>query len=183
VAEDRPLVEQLLDLALYAPIGAALTAADHVPALVAKGRSLLEGRVTLARMVGRMAVGTARRRLDDAVSRPDPARRARDPREEGDATAPPRETRASERDATHDRGPRPSGSPRAAPPASVTVPAAGDLAIPGYDALAASQVVQRLTSLSLPELDAVRRYEEATRSRRTILGRVAQLQSDLGARS
>jgi hypothetical protein len=49
------------------------------------------------------------------------------------------------------------------------------LAIPGYDSLAASQVVQRLESLSREELEDVRRYEQATRARRTILGRVNQL--------
>jgi hypothetical protein len=50
------------------------------------------------------------------------------------------------------------------------------LAIPGYDSLSASQVVQRLTSLSRPELDAVRHYEASTRGRRTILARISQLQ-------
>jgi hypothetical protein len=55
-------------------------------------------------------------------------------------------------------------------------PVSGDLAIPGYDSLSASQVVQRLASLSPAELDAVRRYEAANRGRRTILARVTQLQ-------
>ena len=50
------------------------------------------------------------------------------------------------------------------------------LAIPGYDSLSASQVVQRLASLGPDELDAVGRYEAAGRGRRTILARVAQLQ-------
>lgn len=54
---------------------------------------------------------------------------------------------------------------------------ASDLAIPGYDALAASQVVQRLAGLVEGELEAVRCYEQGTRARRTILSRIAQLQS------
>jgi hypothetical protein len=58
------------------------------------------------------------------------------------------------------------------------VPAAASLAIPGYDTLAASQVVQRLSSLRPGELDAIRRYELATRGRRTILHRIAQLAAD-----
>jgi hypothetical protein len=57
-------------------------------------------------------------------------------------------------------------------------PSADGLAIPGYDSLSASQVVQRLGGLSGAELEAVRRYEGATRGRRTILSKVAQLQSD-----
>ena len=64
-----------------------------------------------------------------------------------------------------DRGPRPD--PNA-------------LAIPGYDSLSASQVVQRLTGLSRPELEAVHAYEEAGRGRKTILTRVAQLQAAPG---
>ena len=55
-------------------------------------------------------------------------------------------------------------------------PGSGDLAIPGYDSLSASQVVQRLASLSAAELQAVGAYEASTRGRRTILARVAQLQ-------
>jgi hypothetical protein len=57
-------------------------------------------------------------------------------------------------------------------------PAVSSLAIPGYDTLAASQVVQRLSSLRSDELDAIRQYEIATRGRRTILHRIAQLAAD-----
>jgi len=49
------------------------------------------------------------------------------------------------------------------------------LAIPGYDSLSASQVVQRLEGLSPPELEEVRAYEASHRQRRTILHRVEQL--------
>jgi hypothetical protein len=56
-------------------------------------------------------------------------------------------------------------------------PPGQDLAIPGYDALSASQVVQRLDGLSAGELEEVRAYELATRGRRTILNKIAQLQS------
>lgn len=57
-------------------------------------------------------------------------------------------------------------------------PAVGELAIPGYDSLAASQVVPRLTTLSTPELDAIGAYEASHRGRRTILNRVTQLRAD-----
>jgi hypothetical protein len=57
------------------------------------------------------------------------------------------------------------------------------LPIPGYDTLAASQVVQRLGSLRPEELELVRRYEVATRGRRTILHRIGQLSSDDGRAS
>ena len=53
--------------------------------------------------------------------------------------------------------------------------AGDDLPIPGYDALSASQVVERLIGLSGGELEVVRTYEAAHRNRRTILGKIEQL--------
>ena len=50
-----------------------------------------------------------------------------------------------------------------------------ELPIPGYDALSASQVVERLTGLAPDELDAVHAYEASHRQRRTILGKIEQL--------
>jgi hypothetical protein len=63
----------------------------------------------------------------------------------------------------------------AAPPAQ-DAPDVATLAIPGYDSLAASQVVARLEGLTTAELEQVRRYEQANRNRRTVLGKVAQLE-------
>ena len=64
------------------------------------------------------------------------------------------------------------------PPAAVTpapAPPAPSLAIPGYDQLSASQVVERLDGLTKGELDAVREYEVTHRGRSTILGKITQL--------
>lgn len=79
------------------------------------------------------------------------------------------------------------GVPGAASPGASAAPAPGPsaapasgpegLAIPGYDSLSASQVVQRLAGLSQDELDAVGSYEAAHRARRTILTRVNQLKA------
>jgi hypothetical protein len=55
------------------------------------------------------------------------------------------------------------------------VPPVSTLAIPGFDTLSASQVVQRLDGLNRAELVSVRAYEASTRGRRTILSRVDQL--------
>ncbi len=51
------------------------------------------------------------------------------------------------------------------------------LAIPDYDGLSASHVVNRLAGLAAAELEAVRLYELANRGRKTILSKVAQLQA------
>jgi hypothetical protein len=53
--------------------------------------------------------------------------------------------------------------------------ASDDLPIPGYDALSASQVVERLIGLTAGELEVVRTYETTHRNRRTILGKIEQL--------
>jgi hypothetical protein len=53
--------------------------------------------------------------------------------------------------------------------------AAGQLPIPGYDSLSASQVVERLAGLDADDLEAVRRYEAEHRNRRTIIGKIEQL--------
>jgi hypothetical protein len=55
------------------------------------------------------------------------------------------------------------------------IPTVSTLSIPGFDALSASQVVQRLDGLNRSELVSVRAYEASTRGRRTILSRVDQL--------
>ena len=54
---------------------------------------------------------------------------------------------------------------------------AASLPISDYDSLAASQVVARLEALGPDDLTAIGTYEAATRGRRTILGKVHQLQA------
>lgn len=72
-------------------------------------------------------------------------------------------------DASAAGGTGPSPTPEA------EVPDMGELAVPDYDALSASQVVPRLATLAPEELEAVRRYERAHRNRQTILNKVNQL--------
>jgi hypothetical protein len=75
----------------------------------------------------------------------------------------------------------PGAAPTAAPWHAVgsgqvdDTPARDELPIPGYDALSASQVVERLAGLGPEELDAVAAYEARHRQRRTILGKIEQL--------
>lgn len=149
--EERPFIEELLDVAVYAPVGLALTVAEDFAGLIDKGRRRIGSQVGVARFVGRFAMRNVRRRLDDLLQ---PS--------EGEATVtvlhPPHVVEAEAEVA----------------PAATSTPSAPS-AIPGYDALAASQVVARLAALSAAELAEVEAYEQATRRRRTILNRVAQL--------
>lgn len=77
-----------------------------------------------------------------------------------------------------------------APPVALTAPPApptdeplgpavpvARLALPDYDSLSASQVIPRLQGLDPSELEDVRLYEAAGRSRRTILSKIDQIQS------
>ena len=155
--------EQLLDLLVYAPLGLLLEARDLVPKLAEKGRRRMGGQVTVARMIGELAVRQGQRRAERFVQRlrEQPAR-------------PPSSSPGSDRPA-NGHGPPPSAT---ATPSSAASPPAGDastLAIPGYDTLSASQVVPRLEGLSAAELEAIRAYEEATRARKTVLTRIDQL--------
>jgi hypothetical protein len=52
---------------------------------------------------------------------------------------------------------------------------AADLAIAGYEDLAASHIVARLDGLDRHDLAAIRRFELAHRGRRTVIGKIDQL--------
>jgi hypothetical protein len=180
MADERPLYEQILDMAVFAPVGAATLAAEQLPALVAKGRGVVESRVSVATMVGRLAVAQMRKKVENVVGQPGPSAGAGrgQPAEDSRAgTAGPAWTPATpEQGAPPEQGAGRTAQAGRQPRASVAVPDVGNLAIPGYDSLAASQVVRRLDSLTSDELAAVEAYEVATRGRRTVLGRIAQLQ-------
>ncbi len=89
---------------------------------------------------------------------------------------PPSSRLASRRGSSSARTAPPAGSPRTAvAPTSPLSETEQDLAIHGYGALAASQIVPRLTTLGRPELEAIARFERANRGRRTILNRLDQL--------
>lgn len=159
--------EQLLDLLVYAPLGLLLEARDLVPKLAAKGRQRMGGQVTVARMIGEMAVRQGQRRAESVV------KRLREEPSGAGATRP--EAGAGHETNGHrsaPTGPAGADQPGAGPDSA---PDAAGLAIPGYDTLSASQVVPRLEGLTLAELDAVRAYEVATRGRKTVLTRIDQL--------
>lgn len=203
MTESSSPLETALDLFVYVPVGLAVTLSEEVPRLAAKGRDRLGPTLATARMVGQFAVGQGRR-MAAGSGRPSPATATSRPAgtrvPPGGSTAGPGGAGAARDGAgtppesvagtARTRSARPAaagtvpaaGRPTTTPPggggaaAGAAIPAAHSLAIPGYDSLSASQVVQRLASLTAEELDAVGRYEAAGRGRRTILARVAQLQ-------
>jgi hypothetical protein len=181
---------------VYAPLGLALSARDLLPDLVERGRQQLNGQVTQAKVVGQFAVkqgskqaGKAFERARSSAEASLAARVGEDGAPEPPASTAPAPT-VVRPEPTHVRatpapaavptpasaGPAPAPQPVRAEPTS-SAPPAGNLAIPAYDSLSASQVVPRLSGLSPTELAAVRDYETAHRGRKTILNRVAQLQA------
>jgi hypothetical protein len=165
VSDDKTPVEQAIDQALdvfvYAPIGLVFEGPALLPKLIERGKN----QVNMARMIGKFAV------------------------QQGQSEAPKLAGKLQEQaegilgllGLATPSGPPPPAAPTA--PAASTEPAtarssaaADGLAIPDYDSLSASQVVNRLAGLSTAELEAVRTYEAGHRGRKTILNKVTQLQ-------
>lgn len=184
MTEEKSPLDQLLDLVVYAPLGFALSAREVVPQLVARGREGAGGQMAVARMLGQFALAQGQREAEKQVRQ---ARRNAQETLAGLGLTPDGSTAGPSAPPTPPApGPVIDIAEAAPVPAPATangrVPSGGrskvsHLAIPGYDALSASQVVQRLPGLAPAELDAVEAYEAATRHRKTILSKVAQLRA------
>ncbi len=68
--EVRRLAAELLEYAIYAPLGAAVVVAEELPELVRRGRERFGSRIALAQVLGRVAADSARRRAGDFVRHP-----------------------------------------------------------------------------------------------------------------
>lgn len=60
----RHLADELIDYAVYAPLGAVATLAEELPELVRRGRDRFGGQVRLAQMFGKIAADSARRQAE-----------------------------------------------------------------------------------------------------------------------
>jgi hypothetical protein len=200
-SEDPSLNDRILDVFVYAPAGFILSALDDFPKLAALGRERLGTQVSNARVMGEFAVKMGaqelKKRSDGLLHRqPTTGQPDAGQADAGQAesrpvglhsvpTPPPNGGFDDAPTPTSTAAPRltttPVGSistPSAPTMSSSTnghVPTASSLAIPGFDTLSASQVVQRLDGLSRSELVAARAYEAGNRGRRTILSRIDQL--------
>ena len=148
--DERPLLEKVLDVVLYAPVGLATQLRTDLPKMVADGRSELESRVKVAHWVGEMTVQFGRRALEQRLAeRRQPA--AASSIVSATATDTPRATAPSAQ-VQHRHPP-----------------------FEGYDQLAAAQIVQLLGRLPHGELHLVRDFETTHRHRRTVLAKIDQL--------
>jgi hypothetical protein len=194
VSDRTSPVERAINLFVYAPVGLLALAREELPHIIERGKQELTNQATVARMMGEYAVAEGRkeasRRLEqagDAVGnlRGTTGQQAGPAPGASTTAASPAPPPAPAAPLVTPAPVTPPPAPAAPPvvevvaPAAPTPPAPPDdgLAIPGYDALSASQVVQRLAGLSGGELEDVRAYEAATRGRKTILNRVEQLRA------
>jgi hypothetical protein len=191
-------MQRALEIFVFAPIGAGLVVKESAPSviemLVARGRAEIDRRgtelgtrVTSARSLGEVAVAfgvplvreRVQTRVDDVLGRTNRTTTATGP-----SPAPEPVAEVPEPSPPITFNTRVHATPESivsTPPVNGDAamngdaPVSADLPIPGYDALSASQVVERLSGLGRDELDAVHAYEAAHRQRRTILGKIEQL--------
>lgn len=161
----KHLVDQALDLFLYAPVGLLVSSLedlrpDDLDALAATGRGRVGRLLGNARVVGHLTIAMGRRALSSELRR-----WSEPPAADTDSAAPEGVPATVE----------PTDVVEALPAPQRRAQACADLAIPEYEALSASQVVRRLDGLGPSELEAIYEHELATRRRRTILHRTQQL--------
>lgn len=146
MSDDDRLAEQVLDIFVYAPIGLALEARELFPKLADRGR----GQVALTRLAGKVAgqkgQGEARRVIDQVVEVVGTVLA-------GEAGDPPI-TDEELLDLTSD----------------------APLPIDDYDEMTAPELLPFLAPLGEDELSTVLSYEQAHRSRATVINRIRQLQ-------
>jgi hypothetical protein len=64
MTEPRPPIEQLVEFALFAPIGLALAVFDNLPKVKLVGLKEVNQQISSARMIGTMTVNQARREIE-----------------------------------------------------------------------------------------------------------------------
>jgi len=160
---NKRAVDHAADLLFYAPIGLFFEA----PALMAKLAEQGRTHARNARLFGKFAVEQGEARVRERMSTVE-EQATGVLRLLGVLPTPPSEPPPA---------PGPTPVPEPVVESATAAPAATELAIPDYDSLSASQVVTRLPGLAPDELERVRAYEAAHRGRKTILNRIAQLQT------
>ena len=150
----KPSWARLVELALVVPVEVSSRLIEVVPVVVDKvpaaaGRVRRE--IVLARFLGKLAVDQGVREIRARLAPTEP-------------DSPP-DTVMPAHDETLETAPASSGVRH--DPAT--------LALADYDHLSSAQIVAKLAGLETAEREAIERYERAGRHRRTILGKLDQL--------
>jgi hypothetical protein len=67
MTERKSLLEQALDVCLYAPVGLAISVTEELPQLIDKGRARVNSQLAMAKMVGSFAVAQGQREAERVV--------------------------------------------------------------------------------------------------------------------
>lgn len=180
-------VDQLIELLVYAPVGLAYDYGDVLPQLIKRGKS----QVQLAKVMGQMAAQQGQSKakqgtegVDDVVNEvvlQAASVLAKGLTELGQliglAPEPQNDDSASDESASPQReaAPQSQSSSNNDDSSAADTDSAGLPPIAGYDDLTARQIVPLLSELDGTQRNNVRAYETASRARKTILGRLDQL--------
>ncbi len=174
---NNPL-RKLLDALIYLPVGAGIALSREIPKLEDIGRQRVNSVTTNARVIGQFAVqigsGEVKKLIPKAVKSAEgligsitiPGTVVKDTGR-SDGSVSNQAGSVYRNDIATDRY-KANGKP-------VMDNGAVNLIISGYDNLAASQVVRRLSSLDKNALSEIRKYEITTKHRQTIISKVDQL--------
>jgi hypothetical protein len=184
--EAQRALTQVCDIVRYVPVALLLDGPSLLPQLAEQGKAHVRNAQFVGRLALREGEARLRRQVDELAPRVVDLLRLvglapETPPADGTDAA---HVAAEPASAPGSTSAAPSAAPsvlvddgEAAEPFGPVAPAADELAIPDYESLSASQVVNRLPGLAGDELEAVRRYESAHRGRKTILNKIAQLQA------
>ena len=156
------LAQAIVDLVVFVPLGFAKRARTLLPELAREGRSTAQSAQVIGKFVVPVLKKQGRRAVDRTLS--DLGQRPKSTKRPGSA--------GSKVGASTGNVAAPSAPGAAA--ASLSAPA-GHEPFPGYDHLGSAAVIARLGELDSGERGGVRVYEMLHRNRRTILGRLDQL--------
>ncbi len=163
-----------VDLLVFAPIGFVKRARSLLPDLIREGRATAAS----ARMIGKFVTPIARQQGTKLV-KAKVAELSRSASPTRSSSAPPASKSTDERpdDAS---SPKPKVARKRPPVRGESSPKGSSVRqepFSGYDHLGSAAVVARLGELSKAQRAAVRAYETSNRNRRTVLGRLDQLDS------
>jgi hypothetical protein len=156
-------IEQLLDLFLYAPIGLMAKGTDAFPELVERGRT----QATNARVIGQFALGASNTKARKSIADAEQHLQAffkiilESARPSAKKSTSVHDARVAD----------------ATPESSATDFESIEDLVPNYDGLTAAQVLPLLVGKSSEDLDRIEGYEQARRSRKTVLNRIRQLRN------
>ena len=159
------LAHALVDLVVFVPLGFVKRARTLLPELASEGRSTAKSAQVIGKFVLPVLKKQGRRAVDRTLS--DLGQRPKSTKRPGSAAG----SGVGESTVNVAAPPAPADAAR---PSSASAPAGGE-PFPGYDHLGSAAVIARLGELDRGERGRVWAYEMLHRNRRTILGRLDQL--------